>query len=226
MNDWCGMAGQASLVTPTWAKPIHPGGELDLWWVNLDEIATDTALLSQEERERAKTIIKPLQRQRALATRYALRRILGRYLEIPSETIPLSREPEGKPYVPGHPVHFNLTHSRERALFAISRKQAVGVDLEAGREPRQMMAIARRLFTPEVVEAVLALTPGERRGRAFAEAWTSLEASQKLSGRGVFAERQELPLLTWLMPEPDWIAALAVKTRPTTFAFYRYDLDF
>ena len=47
---------------------------------------------------------------------------------------------EGKPYIQGHPVHFNIAHSTDYIACAIS-KEVVGVDIEQPRNiPQQLHA--------------------------------------------------------------------------------------
>lgn len=86
----------------------------------------------------------------------------------------------GKPYFPGSPWHFSISHCRNHAFCCISTRN-VGLDAEE----------TDRAFRPEAVERYL--SPGElARVRASADPrdallrlWVLKEAAAKLSGRGI-----------------------------------------
>jgi 4'-phosphopantetheinyl transferase len=95
---------------------------------------------------------------------------------------------QGKPTV-AHPTastsfSFNLSHSGEVALCAIAGFETVGVDVEAVRESRELVGIARRFFSVAEQEALLALPP-EQQCAAFYQCWSSKEALLKAWGTGL-----------------------------------------
>jgi 4'-phosphopantetheinyl transferase len=119
--------------------------------------------------------------------RAVLRRVLADYLDAEPAAVPIARAAGGKPYVPGDPVHFNLSHSGGVALIAVA-DEPVGVDVEACGPTRDALAIARRFFTPEEAGALARLAPPER-DRAFLRVWTRKEAILKARGLGLDALR-------------------------------------
>lgn len=106
-------------------------GEVHLWSVPLDSVEPATLELAADERERAARLRCPRARSEFIQTRLALRRVLGRYLDVPPQAIALSRGTQGKPRLAGEPqaLHFNVSHSGQLALIALS-PTAIGVDLE------------------------------------------------------------------------------------------------
>ena len=73
---------------------------------------------------------------------------------------------------------FNLSHSGDRALVAVSRQGPVGVDIERIKAGRPMERIAARMFSAE--ETARAATP-----LGFYRCWTAKEAYAKGLGLGL-----------------------------------------
>lgn len=73
----------------------------------------------------------------AIASRRALREILGRYLGLPANELQFETNRHGKPRLaaPEGELAFNLSHSGALALVAVARRE-VGVDVERIRTKR------------------------------------------------------------------------------------------
>src|SRR5688572_14832218 len=87
--------------------------DIHIWWIDLERVETDIqAVLSAEERARAKRIRHPRHRRWWTAARMALRQILAGYAaEHPAE-IRLTQGDGGKPaLVDGSSFRFSLTHA-------------------------------------------------------------------------------------------------------------------
>ncbi len=72
-----------------------------------------------------------------VASRWALREILGRYLDLPANELRFEANRHGKPRLaaPAGELAFNLSHSSSLALVAVARRE-VGVDVERIRTKR------------------------------------------------------------------------------------------
>lgn len=121
--------------------------------------------------------------------RQPLRQILGRYLACAADAVQLVESSHGRPELastPTLPLHFNWSHSGQRALVAVARTTQPGIDLEQhGRRPRHRVdAIARRFFAPGEIAFLAALAP-ERKEAAFLRLWTAKEALLKAHGQGL-----------------------------------------
>lgn len=110
-----------------------PGTELHLWSAQLDRGDwPDAAGLPAAERERAEKIIHAQAQRRWVASRWALRGVLARYLEREPAAIELRVGERGKPMLADEnaSLRFNLSHSAELALIAVAEGPEVGVDVQ------------------------------------------------------------------------------------------------
>lgn len=216
-------------------RPIEPppraAGEVHLWRIALDAPA-DAGEISAEERERAARLRFERDRRRFVAAHAALRRILGGYLGVPAAAVEFAYGRHGKPSLAGRAaLHFNLSHSEELALLAVTEIGAVGVDVE--RERMIELEIADRYFAAGEVAALRAL-PADERQAAFFRCWTRKEAYLKARGEGVLlpldgfevslardqprlarvmadAEEAGRWQIVHLEPAPGYVAALAMR---------------
>ena len=104
----------------------------------------------------------------------------------------LARAPGGKPYLTAHarglPLNFNISHSGDVLLVALSRSAEVGVDVERVRAVPEWRTIAGRMFDAVARNRLLAeVACGADEGDAFIREWCRLEAAVKATGIGIFA---------------------------------------
>jgi 4'-phosphopantetheinyl transferase len=162
--------------------------DLQVWAVPLDEAGSAGdqlfGVLSDEERRRAARFALDAPRRRFVATRAALRTILGRRLRVAPQDVPIVYVGNGKPDLPSGEVQFNVAHSGELALVAVTTWCAVGVDVELVRPVIQRDEIARRYFAPVEIEAILAMDEPQRTA-AFLRCWARKEAVLKAIGTGL-----------------------------------------
>jgi 4'-phosphopantetheinyl transferase len=190
---------------PSWPHPTGPvalaAGEVHVWRVDLslthEEEVRRTASLAADERQRAARFLSSPARAQFVAARSALRAILGRYTGQPAGEIEFRLGPVGKPGLadPGPALFFNLSHSRDLALVALTRSAEVGVDVEHARLRETADQLAERFFHPNEVAALRALPPDQRTA-GFFNAWTRKEAFLKATGKGISygIERVEVAL--------------------------------
>jgi phosphopantetheinyl transferase len=144
--------------------------------------------------------------------RWALRTVLGRYLGTEPERIELRLGPHGKPELAGsvEPLRFNLSHSGELALVAIALEREVGVDVEAIKSRRDVLALARRGLNPDEAAGIERAAP-DARSAMFHAAWTRREAAAKCLGAGLRAPLPETPTaVANIDVGPGFAAAIAV----------------
>ncbi len=168
--------------------PVIEGGEAHVWLARLkaseEDIARAAALLSAEEEERARRFRFERHRRRFVMAHAALRTILGRYLGASPGEVAFRHGPRGKPYLnePEPRIQFNLAHSGELALAAITKEGEIGADIEIHRGMPE--GVARRFFSAAENAALTSLPPRERE-RAFFRCWTRKEAFLKATGEGL-----------------------------------------
>ena len=159
-----------------------PGSEVDVWQVRLDE---EGGWLppAADEWERAARLQRQEGQRRYLRSHAALRAILARYAPAPLE---FAAGDHGKPYLSSSPeIKFNLSHSGERALVAVSVGLEVGVDIEKLRPLSQCLSIAERFF-PAIEFQALSEVSLDGREAAFFRSWTFIEARLKARGIGLY----------------------------------------
>jgi 4'-phosphopantetheinyl transferase len=153
-------------------------------------------------------------RTRADREGLALREVLARYLDKDPAMIELRRGEHGKPELAdsSSPLRFNLSHSGDLALVAVTQGREVGVDVELIRPRRHLLRLAERALDPAAVAAVRA-APADERAAAFHQAWARREAIAKCLGTGLRAPLPPSPVAVTMLPPapaPGYAAALAV----------------
>jgi 4'-phosphopantetheinyl transferase len=158
-----------------------------VWQIDLAEPDADGAaatVLTPAETARAARFARPQDQRRFVIGRGALRGLLGQALATAPPDLALAESDNGKPFVPGAPLRFNLSHSHDWALLAIGPAIEIGIDLEAIAPPEP--GLAERFFAPEEAEA-LARLRAEELAIAFTRVWTRKEAVVKAIGAGLRA---------------------------------------
>jgi 4'-phosphopantetheinyl transferase len=172
------------------ASPRTAPAEVHIWLASLTatpgSLRSCWEILDENERARALAFRFPRPRERFVIARGILRQILGRYFRQPPASLRLATEAHGKPFLADNvlDLRFNIAHSEDLALVAVSQAREVGVDVERVREHLEVEAIARHSFSRVEVDALLKLPP-PLRGGAFFACWTLKEAYLKARGDGL-----------------------------------------
>jgi len=135
---------------------------IEVWLVDTDVDASPDAL-SPDERERAARFRFEEHRRRWIAAHVALREILSKY----TSDVQFVIGENGKPSLANGAVHFNLSHSGDLAVIAVSDHE-IGVDVEQIRDGFDYESIM----------------PAANRDEFF-RAWTRKEACLKARGLGL-----------------------------------------
>jgi 4'-phosphopantetheinyl transferase len=185
-----------ALPAPHWLpapeNPSLPQNELHVWRASIDLLPAPLLnigrILAPAERLRASRFVKSRDRDRFIAARGTLRKLLGRYLKRPPESLEFDYGWRGKPILrlqASDPrVRFNLSHSHGLALYVFSLDRDVGADMELIRTDYPFMMAAERVFTPRELNQLRAL-PEEYRAESFFIFWTRKEAYVKAHGDGL-----------------------------------------
>ncbi|WP_017306450.1 4'-phosphopantetheinyl transferase family protein [Spirulina subsalsa] len=216
-----------------------PLNEIHLWQVSLLHppfpLPQLISLLSPDEQARATRYALERDRVSFQISRGCLRLLLAHYLATSPHRLQFSYTPNGKPSLTDFSLSFNLSHSHQLALYSITPRYPIGVDLEHLRPIANVVQLAQRFFTPREAAQIAALE-GTLAETAFFQAWTRKEAYLKATGEGIkglkqvevsclpdapveilhLAHSSETPAdwsLYHLTPAPDYIGALAVGSR-------------
>jgi 4'-phosphopantetheinyl transferase len=160
------------------------GGDVDAI-----EPGPELAVLSDDERARAARFVRARDRRRFARCRAALREILGRLLDDPAGSLRFRAAAVGKPELDRGPsgdasLRFNVSHSADLGIIAVSRGRELGVDLEKLRPISEARGIVASFFTAAEQDAFAAIPEPARRG-AFLRGWTRKEAVLKGFGTGI-----------------------------------------
>ena len=247
--------------TPSWQTIETPcllqPGDIHLWSVPL-EISADNqeilfGLLAEDERRRARRYLFDDDRRRFIACRGRLRRILAGYLGKQPRQVAFQYTGLGKPALDdasnaSPPLFFNVSHSGELALVAITHEGELGADVERQRSLRDMQGLATRFFSQQESSGLFRMAP-EFQPTAFFRIWTRKEAILKATGKGLtyplhrltvsFGDDDPPALLSlgddpdeagaWtlqhLVPQSDYVAAIATRFHPTRMQYWLWGDD-
>jgi 4'-phosphopantetheinyl transferase len=233
-------------------SPVIGDHEVHIWKVDLagkNAIEMD-ALLSPDERARAARFHFERDRQRFVVARGSLRTVLSRYSNLPAGALEFGQTEYGKPFLTNPAetdLSFNLSHSGNLALIAVTRRREVGVDIECMRDDFATDEIAAHFFSAEEV-AQLRRVPLGLRTEAFFNCWTRKEAYIKARGEGLSRSLDSFDVslapgvpaallrsrcdpsdvsrwnLHELFPAADYAAAIAIESGRSSLSFRYFDL--
>lgn len=169
-----------------------------LWQIPLDlntSLEDRYAILPPDEKKRADRFVFDKHRRRFILAHFALRKILGRYLDIPPEKIQFETLSHGKPQLHPeqryyhdqtsikHPLEFNLSHSEDIALLGIRTDKMIGVDIEYHQD-REFLGIAEQVFSEQECQILTKLLD-TLQIKSFFHIWAQKEAYIKAIGQGL-----------------------------------------
>ncbi|HEX5415197.1 MAG TPA: 4'-phosphopantetheinyl transferase superfamily protein, partial [Chloroflexota bacterium] len=137
------------------------------------------------ERARATRLREIAHRTRFVGVRGWLRTMLAAYLDDAPANLRFTYGSHGKPAIASRnppDLRFNLSHSADVALLAVTRGREVGVDVELRRGGK--LRLAERFFAADEVARLRSL-PADEQERAFYRCWTRKEAFVKARGEGL-----------------------------------------
>ena len=194
-------------------------------------------VLSKPENARSERITDPRNHREYLAAHILTRRMLAHFSTVEAAdwhfvTGPHGR-PEPAPDVEANGLRFNLSHASGMVACAVSKDDAIGVDVEWMVRSNDFKAIAERKFAA-TERACLSDAPAQQQQKVFFSFWTLKESYIKAIGKGLlgpldgFSFDLEAPAISFLngqdnpdcwgfelfQPSPDHLAALCLA-RPS-----------
>lgn len=191
-------------------------GSAEIWYAWVGDHADDIErfsrdLLSTEEQAHLIGYRVREAAERYVVTRSLVRAVLGDRLAVSPREIRVTRTGTGKPVIT-QGIHFNVSHSGDLILMAISDERAVGVDVERKRDVHRVDALLGRwLSTEEQKEFSQLRGRGVSPSDAFLRLWSLKEARLKALGVGISgAGRARLDLVE-AFPLDDLLDRLAAQ---------------
>jgi 4'-phosphopantetheinyl transferase len=178
--------------------------EIEVWTLDFERLSPVTKelwpMLSHDERERALKFSSQQLQNRYVATRLALRFLLGQKLDTDPAKLKFRYGIQGKPELDSDinlgSVPFNISHSQELGILAIAHpgmKGTIGVDVEKLRPVKHMALISRRFFSSRENRA-LSMTPSAKKTEVFFRLWCAKEAYTKARGENLFRCMSEIEI--------------------------------
>lgn len=141
-------------------------------------------IIGDAERTRAERFRYDLHRDRYVRAHGRLRQILASYLDLPLDQVPIEVQKGGKPFIPGIDLQFNMSHSKDSAVYAVSAAGHIGIDVELFDRRVEIDDLSGHYYTPSEQAVLADLDPAARR-EMFFWLWTAKEARMKLTGEGL-----------------------------------------
>lgn len=207
--------------------------------------------LSVEERMRAGRFHFQKDRKRFIARHGMLRMILGCYFGVEASELRFCHGANGKPAITetscNKPIQFNLSHSNGFAILAFARNLEIGVDIEYIHDFSEMDQIAESFFSIKENEVFRSL-PEIQKKEAFYKGWVCKEAFVKALGDGLSCPLDKFDVslvpgepakllsiegdsreasrwsIQYLKPAPDYVGAIAVKSRTLDIQRWRWEI--
>ena len=178
--------------------PSLKSDEVHIWSACFSDNEKDinylSSLLSEDEHQRANRFRFPKDQKSFTISRGILRCLLGRYLGQAPQSIEIMYGLGGKPCVLAEKsLHFNLSHSRDHALYAVTRGYEVGIDLEYINENLELDDMALSILSAKELDYWRTVKP-EEKVDVFFKLWVTKEAFLKTSGKGWLNNQQAIPL--------------------------------
>ncbi len=166
--------------------------EVHIYYVQIDSVKKIIPVIKKFLTEADELKIKKFifEKDRIVHTISAgvLENILSRYLPDRKNNINISYNEYGKPFIDNMDgetnITFNLSHSGDLILYAITDNRNVGIDVQEIREINSIDDIVESNFSEKEI-AVFNSLPAELKLKAFYTCWTRKEAYIKAHGKGL-----------------------------------------
>ncbi len=230
--------------------PLEPhltSSTVALWFISLPDwqpmYLKLYGLLSADEQIRADRFRFERHRNAFSIARGVLRVVLSQYLGTSPQELPFTYSAQGKPFLAKpyceSEIQFNLSHSHDMAVYALTLGRAIGVDLEHIRPIPDLDQLVKRFFSTQEAQAFEQTDP-ELKPLAFFRGWTQKEAYLKAIGTGLSGSLDQIEVSlsphgpaallsvgqnpeasqTWqligLEPASGYVGALAMSSAPCT----------
>lgn len=147
------------------------------------------SLLTNDERKRKNRFRFHQHRHLYLVTRAMEKTLLARYTGIAINEIVCHRNSHGKPYLcqsnENALWHYNLSHTDDLIVMAITQGTELGVDVESTHRSVAYQNIMHSFFTKSEIDDIERQVTKKEKNKRFYQYWTLKEAYIKAIGKGI-----------------------------------------
>ena len=161
----------------------------------LTQDLTATSCLSPQEQAKADTFHFERDRHRYLECHARLRHQLSTLLDQEPESVELETDHYGKPFLPGFPLHFNISHAGPLYAAAFCRDHEIGIDVEVLPIQGKLIELTEYICHDDERLQLDSLATLSEREDQLLFYWTAKEAILKALGVGLQIEPKLLQVL-------------------------------
>ncbi len=164
--------------------------KIDVCLLELQEFNCEQlySFLSNDEKERADKLSVELKKIQFIISRSILRKIISNSTDKHHDEIKFFYSEHGKPFIKDKhndkAIEFNVSHSEECILIAVTLDNRVGVDVEKINEKIDYKSLSTRFFSKKENEYLRSLKENKKLN-AFYSIWARKEAFIKATGIGI-----------------------------------------
>lgn len=166
-----------------------PSPEIDTYYGRLSDIRESLplldGLLSRDEAMRVKQLRNSNDRQVYTLTHSLLRLLIARRLEVRPGSITFINDKNGRPYMPGGELSFNISHTRYAFAISIVKNYYPGIDIERSDRNIDYKQVAANYFSKKEIDYI---SGSESPEEAFYRLWTRKESLLKSIGSGIVTD--------------------------------------
>lgn len=211
------------------AIPINPD-EIHLWITHPQNhkhpelIKRYKTLLTEAETQKQQRYRFEKDQHDALITRAFIRDLLSHYADIKPEDWRFDKGEKDKPEIinPPLPLRFNLSHTDELIICAVTLQDDIGCDVENMTRNNDILSIADRYFSSSETQELFSLPLNKQRSRFF-DYWTLKESYIKAWGLGLSIPLGDFSFTIGSPELDDQGAALRNSDIRLSFAAHRID---
>lgn len=164
---------------------------LHVYALSLESVIDTEEYLTPSEQAKRNRFIQQADKDRYSVGRYLIRTILPKYKPNLSPLFELEFTLNNKPFLQNSVIHFNLAHSGNWVVLAVSNKP-IGIDIEAIKQIPDQEEIMKTCFNNSEIETIVNSSDSLN---SFYKFWTRKEAILKTTGQGIATNLLDINVL-------------------------------
>lgn len=142
-------------------------------------------VLSAEENSRLQKLRREDDKIMYILSHSLLRLLMGCRLRSDPGSITFLKDKNGRPFIPGEKLYFNISHTRNAFAVAIAKTYVPGIDIERINRDIDHEQVAENYFSNKEIEYI---SRDRQERKAFYRLWTRKESLLKSIGSGIVTD--------------------------------------